>query len=91
MIDRASYEELGRAQRRLRAGRLRGLRPLPRSSGSSGRENWYLPEAELYHLEGQSYAADVRRPANRYNMWLHTHLWGEQIAELMETAGTVFR
>ena len=23
-------------------------------------------------------------PANRYNMWLHTHLWQERIDDLME-------
>jgi hypothetical protein len=44
-----------------------------------------MPDAELYHLEGQSYSPEVRRPANRYNMWLHSHLWGEKIAQLMES------
>ena len=48
-----------------------------------GRKNWYLPDAELYHLEGQSYGADIRAPANRYNMWLHNEQWGDQIAQLM--------
>jgi O-antigen biosynthesis protein len=49
-----------------------------------GRENWYLPDAELYHLEAQSYSGDLRFPSNRYNMWLHTHLWGDRIPGLME-------
>lgn len=48
-----------------------------------GYENWYTPSAELYHLEGQSYSPDRRRPANRYNMWLHSHLWGDRIAAIM--------
>jgi GT2 family glycosyltransferase len=49
-----------------------------------GRENWYLPDAELYHLEAQSYSGDLRFPSNRYNMWLHTYLWGDRIPALME-------
>jgi GT2 family glycosyltransferase len=46
-----------------------------------GLENWYLPEAELYHLEGQSYLTDVRRSANRFNMWLHNHFCRDRIVE----------
>ena len=49
----------------------------------AGHENWYLPQAELYHLEAQSYTSILRGPANRYNMWLHTRLWGDTIAEIM--------
>jgi GT2 family glycosyltransferase len=48
-----------------------------------GRDNWYMPEAEVFHLEGTSYSADVRGPANRYNGWLHTHLWKDHIGALM--------
>jgi GT2 family glycosyltransferase len=47
------------------------------------RENWYVPEAELYHLEGQSYTSVMRVPANRYNMWLHTNLWSDRIESMM--------
>jgi GT2 family glycosyltransferase len=49
-----------------------------------GFENWYLPEAELYHLEGQSYAAPLRRLTSRYNAWLHTRYWADAIAETAE-------
>ena len=55
------------------------------SCGSADASNWYMPDAELYHLEGQSYSPGRAPASNRYNMWLHTHLWGEQIAELMES------
>lgn len=48
-----------------------------------GRSNWYLPDVELYHLEGQSYSPDVRVPANRYNAWLHTERWSEKITQVM--------
>jgi hypothetical protein len=49
-----------------------------------GYENWYLPSAELYHLEGQSYVAEARRGLSDYNMWLHSQIWGETIAAVME-------
>ena len=47
-----------------------------------GLEAWYLPSVALYHLEGQSYPSDERALASQYNRWLHTHLWGEALAEL---------
>jgi len=81
MIERALYERVG-----LRGIYVRGdyedfdlcLRLI-----EDGRENWYLSTAELFHLEAQSYSPDLRFPSNRYNVWLHTHLWGERIPELM--------
>jgi GT2 family glycosyltransferase len=82
MIDRALYASVGG----LRTAYVQGDyedSDLCLALWQQGRENWYLPDVELYHLEGQSYTADARRPANRYNMWLHNHLWHEQIAELM--------
>ena len=48
-----------------------------------GLDNWYFPEAEVFHLEALSYAPSVRMPANRYNAWLHTHLWKDQIEQLV--------
>jgi GT2 family glycosyltransferase len=60
----------------------------------AGYENWYLPDAELYHLEGQSQSVSSRQLHNRYNIWLHTRLWRERIGEVMDryaspTAGLV--
>jgi GT2 family glycosyltransferase len=43
------------------------------------RQNWYMPGAELYHLEAQSYPSEFRKLATQYNMWLHTHLWNDRI------------
>jgi GT2 family glycosyltransferase len=88
MIDRTLYEQLG------------GLRPIYVRGDyedsdlclrliDSGRENWYVPDVELYHLEGQSYTvggaeqSGDRYTANRYNAWVHTHLWDERIGEIM--------
>ena len=48
-----------------------------------GLQNWYLSEIELHHLEAQSFTAEARRPADRYNTWLQTHWWGKAIEELM--------
>jgi GT2 family glycosyltransferase len=52
----------------------------------AGLRNWYLPTAELYHLEALSYSPSLRMPANRYNAWLHTRTWGDRIEQL--EAGT---
>jgi GT2 family glycosyltransferase len=49
----------------------------------AGYENWYLPDAELYHLEGQSYALTSRQMNGQYNSWLHTRLWNEVIEDVM--------
>jgi len=52
-----------------------------------GRETWYLPEVELYHLEGQSYALETRNAMSRYNVWLHTRLWDGEIEAVVAAHG----
>jgi GT2 family glycosyltransferase len=52
-----------------------------------GYDCWYVPEVELYHLEGQSYPSSLRRLASRFNAWLHTHLWDDRITDLMTRFG----
>jgi len=52
-----------------------------------GHECWYLPSVELYHLEGQSYPSAERQHTSEYNKWLHTSIWHEAIAGLMEAYG----
>jgi GT2 family glycosyltransferase len=50
----------------------------------AGREVWYLPEVELYHVEGRSYSPHARGEVSaQYSAHLHTRLWGEQIEQLM--------
>jgi O-antigen biosynthesis protein len=49
----------------------------------AGRQNWYLPSVELYHLEGQSYVPGLRRVPSEYNMWLHSAIWSERIEAAM--------
>jgi GT2 family glycosyltransferase len=83
MIARSLYEELGGLSGKYVRGDYEDF-DICMQLIDKGRANWYLPQAELYHLEGQSYSPSVRIPANTYNVWLHTHLWGEKIAELMQ-------
>jgi GT2 family glycosyltransferase len=86
MIERALYERFGGLKGMYVQGdyedsdlclRLREL----------GRRNWYVPSAELYHLEGRSYPDDLRRAVGRYNTWLQTHLWDAQVAQAMRDVG----
>ena len=85
MIDRELLEQPRRAARHLRAGRLRGLRPLP-APGEQGARTGTCPDVELYHLEGQSYPTPERAAASRYNQWLHSDLWRTAISELEDAA-----
>jgi O-antigen biosynthesis protein len=83
MIDRGLYEEFGGLSGHYVQGDYEDFDLCMRLI-ESGRENWYLPEAGLYHLEAQSYTPELRLPSNRYNAWLHTHRWTEQIESLVE-------
>lgn len=82
MIDRLLYEELGGLQQIYVQGDYEDAH-LCLELVERGLDNWYLSEVELYHLEGQSYTSDARGDANRYNMWLHTHLLGQRIKAVM--------
>ena len=52
-----------------------------------GRECRYVPAAELYHLERQSFTDEAEKPAGSgrviYNRWLFSHRWDGRIEELM--------
>lgn len=43
-----------------------------------GLETWYVPEVELYHLEGRSYVPAATDMSNRFNAWLFDRRWGER-------------
>jgi GT2 family glycosyltransferase len=49
----------------------------------AGRDNWYLPAVELYHLEGSSYSSAERGITGSYNRWLQTRRYGPAIADVM--------
>jgi GT2 family glycosyltransferase len=82
LIDRDLYDEVGGLPLHYVQGDYEDSE-LCLKLAEAGRQNWYLPEVELYHLEGQSYVPGVRRVPSEYNMWLHTELWGERIEEAM--------
>lgn len=44
-------------------------------------EAWYVPEVELFHLEGRSYVPAATDMSNRFNAWLFDQRWGVRVAE----------
>jgi GT2 family glycosyltransferase len=46
-----------------------------------GLETWYVPEVELFHLEGRSYVPSASDMSNRFNAWLFDQRWGQRIEE----------
>ena len=85
MISRSLYEELGGLQGVYVQGDYEDSDLCMRLM-AMGLDNWYFPQAEVFHLEALSYAPSMRMPANRYNAWLHTHLWKDEIERLIEDA-----
>jgi GT2 family glycosyltransferase len=83
MIELALYKKLGGLQGMYVQGDYEDSDMCLRLR-KEGRESWYLPTVELYHLEGQSYPSATRQLAGAYNQWLHTHMWSDQIATAME-------
>jgi hypothetical protein len=53
----------------------------------AGRENWYLSDVELYHLEAQLYPADLGKLTSRYYLWLRSHHRGPFIERIMSESG----
>lgn len=86
MIARDLYEEFGGLSYQYVQGDYEDF-DLCLRLRDAGKENWYIPEAELYHLEGQSYQSALRSPANRYNQWLHTHVWQDRLEGLLNGGG----
>jgi GT2 family glycosyltransferase len=82
MIDRGLYEAAGGLQRIYVRGDYEDSH-LCMHLLEQGRHNWYLPDAELYHLEAQSYSSEARGDSNRFNMWLYTRIWRDRIESLM--------
>jgi O-antigen biosynthesis protein len=78
LTDRALYEKLGGLRGMYVQGDYEDTDFCLRLR-EAGYETWYLPEVELYHLEGQSYALETRQAMSRYNVWLHSRLWDAEI------------
>ncbi|MGE5407623.1 MAG: glycosyltransferase family 2 protein [Syntrophothermus sp.] len=82
MIDRDLYEEVGGLPAHYVQGDCEDSELCLRLA-AAGRVNWYTAIAELYHLEGQSYASDIRRLRSEYNHWLQSALLGDRIEQAM--------
>jgi GT2 family glycosyltransferase len=52
-----------------------------------GLETWYVPEVELYHLEGRSYVSSESDMSNRFNAWLHDQRWRERVEAMANGEG----
>jgi GT2 family glycosyltransferase len=52
-----------------------------------GLETWYVPEVELYHLEGRSYVPSDSDMSNRYNAWLHDQRWRYRVEAMADGQG----
>jgi GT2 family glycosyltransferase len=52
-----------------------------------GLEAWYVPEVELYHLEGRSYVASESDMSNRFNAWLHDQRWRQRVEAMANGEG----
>jgi O-antigen biosynthesis protein len=74
LIDRRLYEQVGGLPLHYVHGDYEDSE-LCIKLGEAGWENWYLPDVELYHLEGQSYPTEERALTSDYNKWLHSFLW----------------
>jgi len=82
LLDRALYERLGGLSVDYVQGDYEDT-DLCLRIGEEGLDCWYVPEVELYHLEGQSYPSATRQLSSAYNRWLHTRRWDVQIKAAM--------
>jgi GT2 family glycosyltransferase len=87
MIDRERYERMGGLRGQFVQGDYEDS-DLCLRLREEGLASWYLPDAELYHLEAQSYPSELRRTTSAYNTWLQSHLWSERIEAVMAATRT---
>jgi len=73
MIDAADFQEAGGLRSEFGLDAYEGS-DLSRRLGERGRELRYVPEAELYRLEGLGAVPEAL--GERYARWLHSRLWG---------------
>jgi hypothetical protein len=77
MVDRHLFESVGGLRNIYVEGEYEDV-DLCLRLADAGHENWYTPEATLYHLEGRSRAMP-EPTARQYNVLLQTHLWRDRI------------
>jgi GT2 family glycosyltransferase len=79
MIDAAAFREAGGLRSEYGLGTYEGS-DLSRRVAGSGRRLRYVPEAELYRLEGLGAAPEPL--GERYARWLHSRLWMDEIVRV---------
>ena len=79
MIDASTLESAGGFRGEYGLAEYEGS-DLSRRFAEFGREVFYVPEAELYRLEGLG--AGPEALAEPYARWLHSRLWAEAAAEV---------
>jgi GT2 family glycosyltransferase len=80
MVERALYEELGGFSADYVKGGYEDAELCMRIQERE-LETWYVPEVELYHLEGRSFVHAANDMSPRFNAWLFYQRWGRQLAE----------
>jgi GT2 family glycosyltransferase len=79
MIDGAAFAEAGGLRGEYGLGEYEGA-DLSRRLAAMGRVLRYVPEAELYRLEGLG--AEPERLGEPYARWLHSRLWADSASEV---------
>jgi GT2 family glycosyltransferase len=87
LVERELYEELGGFSADYVKGGYEDADLCMRISEREF-ETWYVPEVELYHLEGRSYVPAATDLSNRFNAWLFDQRWAERLRELDAEEGT---
>ena len=85
MIERELFERARRPVGRLRQGRLRGRRALP-ALIEAGLQTGTCPRSSSTTSRASPTQLGTRTTMSRYNVWLHTRLWDEEIEQAMASA-----
>lgn len=84
LLERERYEELGGFSADYVKGGYEDADLCMRLQ-ERGLETWYVPEVELFHLEGRSYVPTATDMSNRFNAWLFDQRWAERLREAEAT------
>jgi GT2 family glycosyltransferase len=77
MVDATAFHEVGGLRAEYGLGQYEGA-DLSRRLAEAGHALHYVPEAELYRLEGLGAAPEAL--GESYARWLHSRLWGDAVA-----------
>jgi GT2 family glycosyltransferase len=81
LIERALYEDLGGFSADYVKGGYEDAELCMRIHERE-METWYVPEVELFHLEGRSYVPSSTDMSSRFNGWLFDQRWGSRVEQI---------